>query len=158
MSYQTQNPRFIKAFVQAGVLAQGLLQCLAVVAPQPRLGFVRVLAANHSSRHPALRIRRGKRATPDTSRISHGYRKKAILSRNSSLSGRTQKICGLSAWLREQKDGLLRGIRCAARRDFAHRAGARRCSGRPARKHRPFACRNDCGESSRPKGIRGLIQ
>ena len=39
--------------VQAGVLAQGLLQCLAVVAPQPRLGFVRVLAANHSSRHPA---------------------------------------------------------------------------------------------------------
>src|SRR6516225_5229351 len=27
---------------QAGVLAQGLLQCLAVVAPQPRLGFVRV--------------------------------------------------------------------------------------------------------------------
>jgi len=32
---------------------------------------------------------------------------KAILSRNSSLSGRTQKICGLSAWLREQKDGLL---------------------------------------------------
>src|SRR6516164_5581030 len=108
MSYQTQNPCFIKAFVQAGVLAQGLLQCLAVVAPRPRLGFVRVLAANHSSRHPALRIRRGKRATPDTSRISHGYRKKAILSRNSSLSGRTQKICGLSAWLREQKDGLLR--------------------------------------------------
>src|SRR6516164_5005174 len=76
MSYQTENPRFIKAFVQAGVLAQGLLQCLAVVAPQPRLGFVRVLAANHSSRHPALRIRRGKRATPGTSRISHGYRKK----------------------------------------------------------------------------------
>src|SRR5215468_8247264 len=109
MSYQTQNRRFIKSFVQAGVLAQGLLQCLAVVAPQPRLGFVRVLAANHSSRHPALRIRRGKRATPDTSRISHGYRKKAILSRNSSLSGRTQKICGLSAWLREQKDGLLSG-------------------------------------------------
>src|SRR6516225_5341861 len=33
---------------------------------------------------------------------------KAILSPNSSLSGRTQKICGLSAWLREQKDGLLR--------------------------------------------------
>src|SRR5215467_11738118 len=33
---------------------------------------------------------------------------KPILSRNSSLSGRTQKICGLSAWLREQKDGLLR--------------------------------------------------
>src|SRR6516164_9177001 len=32
---------------------------------------------------------------------------KAILSQNSSLSGRTQKICGLSAWLREQKDGLL---------------------------------------------------
>src|SRR6516165_6958832 len=32
---------------------------------------------------------------------------KAILSPNSSLSGRTQKICGLSAWLREQKDGLL---------------------------------------------------
>ena len=32
---------------------------------------------------------------------------KAILSRNSSLSGRTQQICGLSAWLREQKDGLL---------------------------------------------------
>src|SRR6516165_1296670 len=110
MSYQTQNPRFIKSLRsgrQAGGLAQGLLQCLAVVAPQPRLGFVRVLAANHSSRHPALRIRRGKRATPDTSRISHGYRKKAILSRNSSLSGRTQKICGLSAWLREQKDGLL---------------------------------------------------
>src|SRR6516162_4100957 len=32
---------------------------------------------------------------------------KAILSLKSSLSGRTQKICGLSAWLREQKDGLL---------------------------------------------------
>ena len=35
---------------------------------------------------------------------------KAILSPNSSLSGRTQKICGLSAWLREQKDGLLSTI------------------------------------------------
>ena len=49
-SYQTQNPRFIKSprsGRQAGGLAQGLLQCLAVVAPQPRLGFVRVLAANH---------------------------------------------------------------------------------------------------------------
>ena len=49
MSYQTQNPRFIKSLRsgrQAGGLAQGLLQCLAVVAPQPRLGFVRVLAAN----------------------------------------------------------------------------------------------------------------
>src|SRR6516162_8030818 len=34
---------------------------------------------------------------------------RAILSRNSSLSGRTQQICGFSAWLREQKDGLLRG-------------------------------------------------
>jgi hypothetical protein len=37
MSYQTQNPRFIKAFVQAGVLAQGLLQCLAVVAGRGRM-------------------------------------------------------------------------------------------------------------------------
>src|SRR6516165_6974945 len=111
-----------QGFVQAGVLAQGLLQCLAVVAPQPRLGFVRVLAANHSSRHPALRIRRGKRATPDTSRISHGYRKKAILSRNSSLSGRTQKICGLSAWLREQKDGLLRTT--VRRANLSYRIGS----------------------------------
>src|SRR5262249_31101674 len=50
---------------------------------------------------------RCKCATPDTSRISHGYRKKPIPSPNSSLSGRTQKICGISAWLREQKDGLL---------------------------------------------------
>ena len=63
MSYQTPNPRFIKAFVQAGVLAQGLLQCLAVVAPQPRLGFVRVVAANHSSRHPALRMANALRQT-----------------------------------------------------------------------------------------------
>src|SRR5215471_19347235 len=63
MSYQTQSPRFIKAFVQAGVLAQGLLQCLAVVAPQPRLGFVRVVAANHSSRHPALRMANALRQT-----------------------------------------------------------------------------------------------
>jgi hypothetical protein len=39
----TQNPRFIRGFVQAGVLAQGLLQCLAVVAPQPRLGFRELL-------------------------------------------------------------------------------------------------------------------
>jgi hypothetical protein len=39
-------------------------------------GHLRLLAANHSSRHPALRIRRGKRAAPDTSRISHGSRKK----------------------------------------------------------------------------------
>src|SRR6516225_2215732 len=90
-------------------------RCRPGVAPVSRCrcsqagsGHLRLLAANHSSRHPALRIRRGKRATPDTSRISHGYRKKAILSRNSSLSGRTQKICGLSAWLREQKDALLR--------------------------------------------------
>src|SRR5215468_5085140 len=110
MSYQTQNPRFIKAFVQAGVLAQGLLQCLAVVARQPRLGFVRVLAANHSS--PASRPpnsswqTRYARHFPNFSWLPQ----KAILSPNSSLSGRTQKICGLSAWLREQKDGLLRKL------------------------------------------------
>src|SRR5439155_22079810 len=32
---------------------------------------------------------------------------KPILSRNSSPIGRTRKICGFSAWLRDQKDGLL---------------------------------------------------
>src|SRR5882672_11841762 len=45
------------AFMQAGVVAQGLLQYLAVVA---RLGLVRLLAANHSSRRSAIGICRGK--------------------------------------------------------------------------------------------------
>src|SRR5262245_27529671 len=35
---------------------------------------------------------------------------KPILSRNSSPIGRTRKICGFSAWLRDQKNGLLREI------------------------------------------------
>ena len=34
------------------------------------------LAAHHSSRHPAIGVCRGKSAAPDTSRISHGSRKK----------------------------------------------------------------------------------
>jgi hypothetical protein len=36
--------------------------------------------------------------------------RKAILSRNSSPSGRTRKICGFSAWLRDQNDGLLSNL------------------------------------------------
>src|SRR5580658_8564146 len=40
------------------------------------LEFLGVLAAHHSSRHPAIGVCRGKSAAPDTSRISHGSRKK----------------------------------------------------------------------------------
>jgi hypothetical protein len=107
MSYEMQNPRFIKAFVQAGVLAQGLLQCLAIVAPPASFGCEPFVPA---SRPPNSSWQtRYARHFPNFSCLPQ----KAILSRNSSLSGRTQKICGLSAWLREQKDGLLRRISSA---------------------------------------------
>src|SRR6202795_1015426 len=43
---------------------------------QACLEFLRVLAAHHSSRHPAIGVCRGKSAAPDTSRISHGSCKK----------------------------------------------------------------------------------
>ena len=42
---------------------------------QARLGLVRILVANHSSRHSAIGVRRCKSAAPGTSRISHGSRK-----------------------------------------------------------------------------------
>jgi len=67
--------RAYHAFIQAGVVAQGLLQYLAVVCPQACLGLVRVLAANHSSRYPAIGVGRRKRPAPDTSRFSPGSRK-----------------------------------------------------------------------------------
>ena len=47
---------------------------------QARLGLLRVLAANHSSWHPAIRICRSKRATTVTSGISPGARKKRFSS------------------------------------------------------------------------------
>ena len=68
--------RAYHAFIQAGVVAQGLLQYLAVVAPKLVWELVRLLAANHSSWHPAIGTCRGKRATSDTSRFSPGSRKK----------------------------------------------------------------------------------
>ena len=43
---------------------------------QARLGLIRVLAANHSSRHPAIGVCRCKRPATDTSRFSPGSRKK----------------------------------------------------------------------------------
>ena len=43
---------------------------------------------------------------------------KPILSRNSSPIGRTRKICGFSAWLRDQKDGLLRTLDGMRARDL----------------------------------------
>jgi hypothetical protein len=106
MSYQTQNPRFIKAFVQAGVLAQGLPQCLAVVAPQPHWdSFGSWLRTIRPGFPPSeFVVANALRQTfPNFSWLPQ----KAILSPNSSLSGRTQKICGLPTWHREQKDGLL---------------------------------------------------
>src|SRR6202051_3914016 len=59
--------RAYHAFIQAGVVAQGV--------SQSRLGLVRILVANHSSRHSAIGVRRCKSAAPGTSRISHGSRK-----------------------------------------------------------------------------------
>ncbi len=46
---------------------------------QARLELLRVLAANHSTRHPALRARRRHRATPQPARISREYRPKQHL-------------------------------------------------------------------------------
>jgi hypothetical protein len=74
---------------------------------QTRLGLVRILARNHSSRHPAIGGCRCKCVAPDTSRFSLGSLKKAILSRNSSPIAKTQEICGYSAWLHEHKETLL---------------------------------------------------
>jgi hypothetical protein len=68
--------RAYHAFIRAGVVAQGLLQFLAVIAPKLVLGLLRVLAANHSSWHSAIRICRSKRATTITSGISPAARKK----------------------------------------------------------------------------------
>src|SRR6516165_3929327 len=45
---------------------------------QACLEFLRVLAAHHSSRHPAIGVCRGKSSAPDTSRISHGSCKKRL--------------------------------------------------------------------------------
>jgi hypothetical protein len=69
--YRSHVKRKIHAyhvFIQAGVIAQGLLQRRFSHA---RLGLVRLLASNHSSRHPAIGVRRCKRVAPDASRISH---------------------------------------------------------------------------------------
>jgi len=44
--------------------------------PQAGLGLVRIVAAHHSSRHPAVRIRRRQRAAPPVSRFSPRFRKK----------------------------------------------------------------------------------
>src|SRR5271154_190898 len=44
--------------------------------PEARLGLFRVLAANHSSRHPAIGVGRGRSTAPDTSRFSPDSLKK----------------------------------------------------------------------------------
>ncbi len=51
-------------FIQAGIICQGLLQYLAVAHPQLVWNLFRLLAADHSPRHPALRARRRHHATP----------------------------------------------------------------------------------------------
>src|SRR4029077_17601276 len=68
-----------------GLLKQGnhlvtRLKANAVAyAPAPRKkGRKTVLAAHHSSRHPAIGVCRGQSAAPDTSRISHGSCKKRL--------------------------------------------------------------------------------
>ena len=70
--------RAYHAFIQAGVVAQGLLQYLAVVAPKLVWELVRVLAANNSSGHPTIGVCRCQRATPVTSRFSPGSRQKRL--------------------------------------------------------------------------------
>ena len=102
-----RKKRAYHAFIQAGVVAQGLLQYLAVAAPKlvwssfgswlrtirPDIPPSEFVVAKALARH-----------FPNFSWILQ----KAIPSRNSSLSGRTCKTCQFSAWLRKQKQGLLR--------------------------------------------------
>ena len=51
-------------FIQAGIICQGLLPSRRCSSPA-RLELFRLLAANHSPRHPALRARRRHHATPE---------------------------------------------------------------------------------------------
>jgi hypothetical protein len=63
---------------------------------QACLGLLRVLAANHSSWHLAIRICRSKRATTVTSGISPGARKKRFSSEIHRRSTRHAKYADLS--------------------------------------------------------------
>jgi len=76
-----RNMRAYHAFIQAGVVAQGLLQYLAVAALPSLFGVLRVLAAHHSSRHPALGVVVAKALAPDTSRILMGPAKSDSLTK-----------------------------------------------------------------------------
>jgi hypothetical protein len=107
--YRNRVKRKMRAyhtFIQAGVVAQGLLQYLAVAAAKlvgtPSAPGCEPFVPASRPANSSWQLRCA-RHFPNFSWLQQ----KAILSRNSSLSGRTQKICGLSAWLREQKDGLL---------------------------------------------------
>jgi len=92
--------RAYHAFIQAGVVAQGLLQYLAVVAPKlvwNSFGsccepFVPAFRHRSSSLQ-----KRCARHFPNFSWVLQ----KPILSRNSSPIAKTRKICGFSAWHRE---------------------------------------------------------
>ena len=63
-------------FIQAGVVAPRPAPVSRGRRPQAGLGLVRIVAAHHSSRHPAVRIRRRQRAAPPVSRFSPRFRKK----------------------------------------------------------------------------------
>src|SRR6202050_5459654 len=92
--------RAYHAFIQAGVVAQGLLPYLAVVAPKlvwDSFGsgcepFVPAFRHRSSSLQ-----KRCARHFPNFSWVPQ----KPILSRNSSPIAKTRKICGFSAWHRE---------------------------------------------------------
>ena len=60
-------------FIQAGVVAQGLLQYLAVVAPKLVWTSFGSWLQNHSAWHPAIGVCRCQCFTPHASRISHEF-------------------------------------------------------------------------------------
>ena len=119
--YRSRVKRKMRAyhtFIQAGVVAQGLLQYLAVVAPKlVWVSFGSWLRTIRPGIPPSeLVVAIALRQTlPDFL---------LAFSKSNSLTKfiterRTRKICGFSAWLRDQNDGLLRWVKALKSRSAA---------------------------------------
>jgi len=100
--------RAYHAFIQAGVVAQDSSNISPSLLPSSFGTFV-VGSWLRTIRPciPPSGVRRCKSAAPGTSRISPWVPQKPNSLTKSSPIAKTRKICGFSAWHREQKEGLL---------------------------------------------------
>ena len=74
-SHVKRKMRAYHVFIQAGSFL-GPAPVSRRRCSQARLGLVRVVAENHSSGHPAVRVCRCQRPAPDASGFSPGFRRK----------------------------------------------------------------------------------